>query len=120
MQPILGPPQIIHECCICYNKPKLFGILENCDHIFCYECIMKWRETESIPISTRLKCPICRKTSKKIFPHKEPFIDNRKINKIKNRIDSANKYIIKQHNNVDIYTININYNINNRSSSSTM
>ena len=26
---------------------KRFGILENCDHIFCLECIRKWRASSN-------------------------------------------------------------------------
>lgn len=34
---------IANPCAICYEIPQLYGILENCGHTFCYECIANWR-----------------------------------------------------------------------------
>jgi len=32
------------ECGICISVPKVFGILSNCDCVFCLECIRDWRK----------------------------------------------------------------------------
>ncbi|OTF82104.1 hypothetical protein BLA29_001697 [Euroglyphus maynei] len=41
---------------------RSYGRLENCRHIFCYDCIHQWRT-----ISYSSECPICRVPSENIF-----------------------------------------------------
>ncbi|ORX55993.1 hypothetical protein BCR36DRAFT_175329 [Piromyces finnis] len=59
------------ECGICYNKipftDNIFGLLANCNHIFCYNCIKKWRSTSLNSLAAK-SCPLCRKISFYIIP----------------------------------------------------
>ena len=63
------------ECSICFLQPNKFGLLKNCNHIFCAPCIEEWRKRD-------LRCPICRKTSEKVFPHINYLTGKAKINMI--------------------------------------
>ncbi|KAF3491225.1 uncharacterized protein GIQ15_00742 [Arthroderma uncinatum] len=72
------------QCAICLESPKVYGLLIRCDHVFCLECIRKWRgskkadkddhdddewEAGDIWGSVAIKsCPLCRKPSKYIIP----------------------------------------------------
>ncbi|CAF1221908.1 unnamed protein product [Rotaria sordida] len=49
---------------------KRFGILENCDHIFCLECIRKWRASSNYEHKVVKACPECRVKSDFITPMK--------------------------------------------------
>ncbi|CAF3729217.1 unnamed protein product [Rotaria socialis] len=49
---------------------KRFGILENCDHIFCLECIRKWRASSNYEHKVVKACPECRVKSDFITPTK--------------------------------------------------
>ncbi|KAF2074780.1 hypothetical protein CYY_003926 [Polysphondylium violaceum] len=62
------------ECLICYesvvDKGRKFGLLSECDHPFCLECIRSWRgntKSDRSKHDIRL-CPLCRKTSYLILP----------------------------------------------------
>jgi len=60
------------ECGICYEKisstgDKTLGLLANCNHVFCYNCIKKWRSTV-LNLSSVKSCPLCRKISFYIIP----------------------------------------------------
>lgn len=59
------------ECGICYEKVsfpgKTFGLLANCNHVFCYNCIKKWRST-ILNLSSVKSCPLCRKISFYVIP----------------------------------------------------
>jgi len=61
----------IVECGICYEKipltGKTLGLLANCNHVFCYNCIKKWRSTV-LNLSSVKSCPLCRKISFYIIP----------------------------------------------------
>ena len=67
----------IEFCGICFEEfrenggPKV-GLMESCDHHFCYKCILDWRshdQTDSeITKDTQRACPICRKTSHFVIP----------------------------------------------------
>lgn len=68
------------ECSVCLDrilsKPtpgeRKFGLLTECDHPFCIQCIRNWRS--SAPVSgmdvnsTLRACPICRKLSYFVVP----------------------------------------------------
>jgi hypothetical protein len=43
----------IAACVICFEAIKEQGIIDSCNHIFCFDCIDKWRK-----YSTR--CPVCK------------------------------------------------------------
>jgi len=42
------------ECGICMGVVSLQGQLDSCTHIFCFDCIARWAETENT-------CPFCKK-----------------------------------------------------------
>ena len=57
----MGYQKNILECSICYRKIQNYGLLSNCDDVFCYDCIKQWR-TEAISKNKRemfRRCPIC-------------------------------------------------------------
>ena len=62
------------ECVICLEpilaNGKRFGILENCAHPFCLECIRDWRATYDKKVKkTHFRtCPICRSESYLVIP----------------------------------------------------
>ena len=46
-----------------------FGLLENCDHVFCLNCIREWRnQREKQDRENLRKCPVCRVDSFIIIP----------------------------------------------------
>ncbi|KAI0982784.1 hypothetical protein GJ496_009277 [Pomphorhynchus laevis] len=60
-------------CSICYEdvyskKFKAYGVLQNCTHLFCLQCIHRWRSVRNIPKQTRLACPVCRVKSLTMAP----------------------------------------------------
>jgi len=62
------------ECLICYEsvveKGQKFGLLSECDHPFCLDCIRSWRgntKSDRSKHDIRL-CPLCRKTSYLTIP----------------------------------------------------
>ena len=63
------------DCMICFDKPLLYGLLQNCNHQFCLDCIKTWRKSgpvsnshnEEVARSTTA-CPLCRQPSKIVFP----------------------------------------------------
>ncbi|KAH0611909.1 uncharacterized protein H6S33_009961 [Morchella sextelata] len=72
------------ECCaICFEVPSTYGLLTNCDHVFCLSCIRSWRSSGSSNNNapspfppgapddlhkTSKTCPLCRVRSKFIVP----------------------------------------------------
>lgn len=63
------------ECGICCESPvargRKFGLLQNCDHPFCLECVRCWRgqdSAESFGKENVRSCPICRVESYVIIP----------------------------------------------------
>ena len=70
-----------HDCVICLEKVlangRKFGILENCAHIFCLECIRDWRATYDKKIQkTHFRtCPICRENSYLVIPSTRMIFD---------------------------------------------
>jgi len=65
-------PEQEQICSICYcecgiNKKK-FGLLSHCDHVFCLECIRKWRDNKSATAGHTHTCPVCRVTSFFVIP----------------------------------------------------
>ncbi|CAF1299647.1 unnamed protein product, partial [Didymodactylos carnosus] len=49
---------------------KRFGILEQCNHIFCLECIRKWRSSSNYEHKVVKACPECRVKSDFVTPAK--------------------------------------------------
>jgi len=65
-------------CCICMEVPKTkVGLLENCDHVFCLDCIYEWRkhdmDSAEVTKETQRKCPVCRETSNFVVPYMRPL-----------------------------------------------
>lgn len=52
------------------EKGEIFGLLENCDHIFCLSCIRDWRATfdKKVQKNHFRTCPICRSNSFLVVP----------------------------------------------------
>ena len=55
------------DCCILCVKPiiqsgLMFGLLENCSHAFCYQCIDTWRKSNNTT-----KCPQCALASERLL-----------------------------------------------------
>ena len=69
------------ECCICLEKVlangKRFGLLENCPHPFCLDCIRDWRATydKKIKKTHYRTCPICREISYLVIPSNRLITD---------------------------------------------
>ncbi|XP_026223695.1 makorin, ring finger protein, 4 isoform X2 [Anabas testudineus] len=65
-------------CGICMDKvyektdPRnhVFGILPNCNHSFCLQCIMTWRKTRDLGPDVVKSCPQCRVKSAFYVPNK--------------------------------------------------
>ncbi|XP_011196716.1 probable E3 ubiquitin-protein ligase makorin-1 [Zeugodacus cucurbitae] len=62
-------------CGICFDtimekagREKRFGILPNCNHIFCLECIRKWRQAKQFEHKITRSCPECRVSSDFVCP----------------------------------------------------
>ncbi|XP_014195026.1 makorin, ring finger protein, 4 isoform X1 [Haplochromis burtoni] len=51
-------------------KSGVFGILPNCNHSFCLQCIMTWRKTKDLGLDVIKRCPQCRVRSAFYVPHK--------------------------------------------------
>jgi len=56
------------DCGICLEKilskrGRRFGLLNNCVHAFCLECIRDWRASTDFSTDTVRGCPLCRTTS---------------------------------------------------------
>ena len=47
---------------------RRFGILEKCTHVFCLNCIRKWRMTKQFDNRTIRSCPECRISSDFVIP----------------------------------------------------
>ncbi|XP_049436109.1 makorin, ring finger protein, 4 [Epinephelus fuscoguttatus] len=64
-------------CGICMDKVyektpgnQVFGILPNCNHAFCLQCIMTWRKTKDLEPDVVKSCPQCRVRSAFYVPNK--------------------------------------------------
>ncbi|KAG5896159.1 hypothetical protein JTB14_015862 [Gonioctena quinquepunctata] len=65
-------------CGICFdtimkkvNKyEQTFGILPNCNHCFCFDCLKKWRKSREVELEVSKACPECRTTSDFVYPSK--------------------------------------------------
>ncbi|XP_068609503.1 makorin, ring finger protein, 4 [Brachionichthys hirsutus] len=65
-------------CGICMDKVyekrsprnRVFGILPNCSHSFCLQCIMTWRKTKDLGPDVVKACPLCRVRSAFYVPNK--------------------------------------------------
>jgi len=72
------------------SKDQRFGILENCCHVYCLECIRKWRCNEEQDKKAVKGCPECRVHSSYIIPS-DIWVEDKKekeklIEKYKNKM----------------------------------
>ncbi|CAG9765035.1 unnamed protein product [Ceutorhynchus assimilis] len=98
------------SCGICYDtivekterKDQMFGILPNCNHCYCFKCIIKWRQSKEFDSDVSRACPECRKPSDYVYPsriwfHIQETKDNF-ITKQKNRMQGIDcRYFRKGH-----------------------
>ena len=70
------------KCAVCLDAvigssgdsilPRRFGILPNCTHVFCLDCIRGWRKSDIAEVSSTKEfaraCPVCRTESGFIVP----------------------------------------------------
>ncbi|CAF0793878.1 unnamed protein product [Adineta ricciae] len=65
-----------HICAICSTDveaaKRLFGVLDNCDHVFCYECVVSWKRSKYSNAESE-SCPVCKIRSAFITPSKHWF-----------------------------------------------
>lgn len=45
---------LVGECGVCLDPVKKRGLLDSCEHIFCYSCVVKWTKRSS-------NCPHCKR-----------------------------------------------------------
>lgn len=83
------------ECGICLDtvveKGRKFGLMTSCDHSFCLQCILEWRNKskDATNASTMVKsCPTCRQESLYIIPSAVFCIGDHKTHIIKQYKDS--------------------------------
>ena len=72
------------ECSICFRIIINYGLLSNCDDIFCYECIKQWRN-EAKKKSKRerfRRCPLCNKESPLLIKSKFYLVGEEKKQKM--------------------------------------
>lgn len=50
------------------DREQRFGILPNCNHIFCLECIRTWRKAKNFENKIKRGCPTCRVSSDFVCP----------------------------------------------------
>ena len=81
---------IYNECSLCFKKIKTYGLLSNCNDVFCYECIKEWRKNAISKNKRELfrKCPICGIESFFLVKSKEFIYGGKK----KKKIDYIIKY----------------------------
>ena len=69
----------MYKCPLCHNnvlyEGKRFGILPNCSHIFCIDCIRNWRNSNSGDGHNGRCCPVCKVESYFVVPSATPIID---------------------------------------------
>ena len=74
---IESAPETMEEdqpcCSVCLEPPGQFGLLENCNHVFCLSCIRSWRNpkdktSSQIDSGVLYQCPNCRTYSGFILP----------------------------------------------------
>ena len=74
----------IKECSICFRIIINYGLLSNCDDIFCYECIKQWRNEAKAKNKRDMfrRCPICNRESPLLVKSKFYLVGKKKKQKI--------------------------------------
>ncbi|KAF2361236.1 Zinc finger C3HC4 RING-type [Trinorchestia longiramus] len=83
------------QCGICMDtvmerslpSQRRFGILPNCSHIFCLDCIRKWRQSKQFENKIIRSCPECRIQSDYIIPSRY-WVDETDKEEKKKLVDS--------------------------------
>ena len=73
----------IKECSLCFKKINKYGLLSNCEDIFCYDCIKQWRK-EAIQKNKRelfRRCPICNVESYSVISSRRYIVGEEKKKK---------------------------------------
>ncbi|CAG9760416.1 unnamed protein product [Ceutorhynchus assimilis] len=85
------------SCAICLDaimerpnrREQIFGLLPNCNHCFCFRCIIKWRKRR-VSSNVLRACPLCRQPSDYVYFSKTWFrtkeTKDNFITKAKNRM----------------------------------
>ncbi|KAI8899440.1 hypothetical protein BC833DRAFT_507282, partial [Globomyces pollinis-pini] len=79
------------DCTICLEPVKSsFGLLVNCDHVFCMDCITTWRKNDGSSMSTEAvrSCPTCRLESIYVIPSDIHLTGQAKTDYVENYIQS--------------------------------
>eukprot|EP00056_Hartaetosiga_gracilis_P010077 m.148013 g.148013 ORF g.148013 m.148013 type:complete len:492 (-) comp13247_c3_seq3:1073-2548(-) len=92
------------ECCICMEivkeksvaSERRFGLLPNCNHSFCLQCIRKWRSQDGQGKIVQ-HCPMCRVQSFFVIPSSVWVEDEGEKQKIMNEYKAEMKAIDCQH-----------------------
>ncbi|KAI0985386.1 hypothetical protein GJ496_009619 [Pomphorhynchus laevis] len=63
-------------CSICLDEincenGQMYGLLENCEHMFCFTCLERWRHGKDFEPEFLRKCPVCKKASWYHIPCRE-------------------------------------------------
>jgi hypothetical protein len=74
----------IKECSICFRVIINYGLLSNCDDVFCYECIKLWRNEAKSKNKREMfrRCPICNSESPLLIKSKFYLIGEEKRQKM--------------------------------------
>ena len=74
----------IKECSICFRVIINYGLLSNCDDIFCYECIKQWRNEAKAKKKRDMyrRCPLCNCESPILIKSKFYLIGEEKRKKM--------------------------------------
>ncbi|XP_039257609.2 putative E3 ubiquitin-protein ligase makorin-1 [Styela clava] len=64
------------------KRERKFGILENCSHAFCLDCIRKWRSAKSFNNTVVKACPECRVSSSFVTPSDDWVSDKEEKKKL--------------------------------------
>lgn len=89
-------------CAICLDvvvekEPRAqrrFGILENCSHVYCIECIRKWRNAQDMDKKNKRNCPQCRVKSDFIIPSQYFYDDQTQKAKLIEDYKKALGYVV--------------------------
>ena len=82
-------------CSVCMELIMVkFGILPNCGHCYCLDCIMTWRKTLIFKKETRWGCPVCRVVSRFIIPSAEWLEEGSEAKNLK--IEKTKSILAKQ------------------------
>lgn len=75
------------------RKSRRFGILENCLHVYCIECIRTWRNS-NFDKKNKRGCPQCRIKSDFVIPSEYFYDEKEEKVKLINEYKDALRYII--------------------------